>query len=517
MIDIVSILTQPATWATVIFTIIFAIIFSLYRYGTSTFHVFSSQGIPGPKPIPFVGNIWGVWRQNLPEYDREMFKKYGKVFGTFVGIEPTLRINDTKLIRSVFVKDFDHFINRRTFDLPMMKLFNKMLSVLKDQEWKDVRSAITPTFTSGKIKRYSIIMKECIDKLCDRLDSIAAGRGKLQLKEEMSIVTMSVIAKCAFGMTIDNLGEKENPMIAKAGALFSPKENETPLALIMYVLPKRMFKWLVAATYDKSPNQRNWKYFEDLMETMMKQREDTAQKFNDFPEIATEAMSAYTKIENGEVVPKWTKDQVVDLVSSQSALFLVAGFDTTANTLTASCYILARHPEIQEKIYDLIMDKIDQYGDVCHELIQDVPYVDQFMNEVLRMHPPVTQLERQCNKEVTYDSIHIPKGMFVTVSTYALHYSEEYYPDPETFNPDRWSPENKANMDPHAYLPFGMGPRNCVAMRFALEELKLVLCSLVRKFRFFPVEETPAEYKVKNGLYPIVQPINATIGIVSRD
>merc|ERR1712137_301040 len=113
MIDIVSILTQPATWATVIFTIIFTIIFSLYRYGTSTFHVFSSQGIPGPKPIPFVGNIWGVWRQNLPEYDREMFKKYGKVFGTFEGIKPTLRINDTKLIRSVFVKDFDHFINRR--------------------------------------------------------------------------------------------------------------------------------------------------------------------------------------------------------------------------------------------------------------------------------------------------------------------------------------------------------------------------------------------------------------------
>jgi len=148
----------------------------------------------------------------------------------------------------------------------------------------------------------------------------------------------------------------------------------------------------------------------------------------------------------------WTKEQVDEIVTAQSTLFLVAGFDTTANTLTASCYILARHPEIQEKIYDLIMDKIDQYGDVCHELIQDVPYVDQFMNEVLRMHPPVTQLERQCNKKVTYDGIHISEDMVVSVATYALHYSEEYYPDPETFNPDRYFIPEAINQIPARHL-----------------------------------------------------------------
>jgi len=103
--------------------------------------------------------------------------------------------------------------------------------------------------------------------------------------------------------------------------------------------------------------------------------------------------------------------------------------------------------------------------------------------------------------------------MMVAVPVYALHYSEEYYTDPETFNPERyfiskatsqiqsrlawniwrWTPENKANLDPYAFMPFGLGPRNCVAMRFAQEEVKLILCMLIKEFRFFPVQETPVE------------------------
>merc|ERR1712137_234810 len=129
-----------------------------------------------------------------------------------------------------------------------------------------------------------------------------------------------------------------------------------------FVLPNFVMKWL--GTY--LLNLEHWYFFIDIMKNMVEERSKTTEKFYDFPETATESISAYTK------------EQVDEIVTAQSTLFLVAGFDTTANTLTASCYILARHPEIQEKIYDLIMDKIDQYGDVCHELIQDVPYVDQF-------------------------------------------------------------------------------------------------------------------------------------------
>jgi len=507
--DIGALFYEPTTWILVTVSSVYYI----YRCGTSTFRVFSDQGIPGPKPIPFIGTAWGMWKQNIPDHDREMVKKYGKIFGTFEGTTPTLRINDTKLIRSVFVKDFDHFINRRKIEFPDVKILRYMLTSMEDQPWKDVRSAVTPTFTSGKIKRYSEQMKECANKLCVHLDSIAANEGKADLKEEMGVVTMSVIAKCAFGMTIENLDKKDNPFIVNAKKIFSAPESKSPAILLAFMLPGVVMRLLGGLLFSLD----TWKFFTDIMANMVKERSQTNQKYYDFPETATESISSFTKQENGKTVPMWNKEQVDEIVAAQATIFMVAGYDTTANTLTACCFLLAKYPELQEKLYDLIMSKVDQYGDICHELIQDLPYVEQFMNEVLRMHPPVTTLDRACNKEVNYDGIHIPKDMIVSVSTYALHYSEEYYSDPQIFNPDRWSPENKPNLDPYAFMPFGMGPRNCVAMRFALEEVKLILCTIVKQFRFFPVEETSTELLIDDGFNGIIQPLRTTVGIASRN
>lgn len=126
------------------------------------------------------------------------------------------------------------------------------------------------------------------------------------------------------------------------------------------------------------------------------------------------------------------------------------------------------------------------------------------------------RVERQCTKDYSYDNgrIKIKKGQLVTVPAFALHHMEEYYPDSEKFDPERlvplpkmnclnrstsgcfyvlkrWSPENKANRNPYTFMAFGVGPRNCLGMRFALEEMKIAICCLVQKFRFFPVEETP--------------------------
>ena len=149
-------------------------------------------------------------------------------------------------------------------------------------------------------------------------------------------------------------------------------------------------------------------------------------------------------------------------------------------------------------------------------MILNFPYLDHIVHEVLRMCPPVVKIERQCNKDVTYKGIHIKKGVVVTVPSFALHYDEEYYPDPDKFDPDRWSEDNEKQISPNAWMPFGMGPRNCIGMRFALEEVKLALCSLIHKFRFFPVPETPEKIQFTTGFVVVAQPISAVVGIECR-
>jgi len=329
---------------------------------------------------------------------------------------------------------------------------------------------------------------------------------------ELGKVAMSVIAKCAFGMTIQDLEAKDNPFMEKAKNVFNPVKHSTPAVLIPFLLPKFLIKWLSGGLF----YSEDFNYFARQMTDLLKHRSQSTEKFHDFPEVFSEVFNSHTKEMNGKTEPMWNNEEVDELVTAQSTIFLVVGFDTTASTLAFCAFHLAVYPEIQAKLYDMLISKIEEYGGVCHEMLQDLPYLDHFINEVLRLFPLVPRLERICNKDVTYDGIHIKKGMLVTVPAFALHTSEEYYSDPKTFNPDRWNAENKANMNSYAYVPFGLGPRNCIAMRFAREELKLVLCTLIQQFRFFPVDETPVKLAVADGFHVITQIADPIVGLVSR-
>lgn len=121
----------------------------------------------------------------------------------------------------------------------------------------------------------------------------------------------------------------------------------------------------------------------------------------------------------------------------------------------------------------------------------DMKYMDMVIDESLRLFPPANRFERIATKDYEYEGIKIKKGQLVVVPVYPLHYDPDNFPNPEEFNPERFNEENKKTRDSAAFLPFGLGPRICIGMRFALIEMKLLLATILNEYRFSTCDKTP--------------------------
>ena len=179
-----------------------------------------------------------------------------------------------------------------------------------------------------------------------------------------------------------------------------------------------------------------------------------------------------------------------------SLRFFVAGYETTATVLSYACYMMSLNPEVQEKLYQELKNAFNHNEMIKYEEVMKLPYLDAVVNETLRYFPPLLRIEREAKRDYTLGNtgIVVDKGVIISVPTVPLHHNPKYFPEPEKFKPERFSEP----VDPYAFIPFGIGPRNCIAMRFALLEVKLTLAHIMTKFKFFPVKETkfPPEYQM---------------------
>uniref|UniRef100_V5H8T9 Putative cytochrome n=1 Tax=Ixodes ricinus TaxID=34613 RepID=V5H8T9_IXORI len=150
---------------------------------------------------------------------------------------------------------------------------------------------------------------------------------------------------------------------------------------------------------------------------------------------------------------------------AQCVLFFLAGQDTTSSVISFTLYLLAIHPEIQAKLREEVDDCFKKHGpEPSLDVISKLRYLHGVVSESLRMFPPATRLERSAlNDYVLGDTgIKVPKGCMVVVPVYSMHHDPDNFPDPTTFDPERFSDENIDSIRPYTYLPFGAGPRNCI-------------------------------------------------------
>lgn len=194
------------------------------------------------------------------------------------------------------------------------------------------------------------------------------------------------------------------------------------------------------------------------------------------------------------LVSDWHDDDLV----AQCLGFFFGGFDTNSTLLCFMSHELACNPIIQERLYNEIMEteSLLDGNQLNYEALHKMKYLDMAITESLRKWPPLATIDREVAKPYEYttpneDKIKFQSGDFIIVPVYAIHMDPKYWPEPECFNPERFSDENKQNININAYLPFGSGQRNCIASRFAIMVAKTIFYYLLKDFRIEKCDKTP--------------------------
>lgn len=189
----------------------------------------------------------------------------------------------------------------------------------------------------------------------------------------------------------------------------------------------------------------------------------------------------------------------IEEIVAQAFVFFIAAFETTSSTMALCLYELSKNPTLQRKVQREIDSVLEKRGskEIDFEMMSELKYLENCIDETLRKYPPAPFLIRECGKTYHIPGSHleIEKGTPLIISTFGIQRDPEFFPDPHIFDPDRFNEENIHKIQPFSYLPFGAGPRVCIGQRFGKLTSRLGLFLLMQKFNFSFYEETVSELK----------------------
>ena len=185
---------------------------------------------------------------------------------------------------------------------------------------------------------------------------------------------------------------------------------------------------------------------------------------------------------------------------NELVVFLLAGHDTTATTLTYALWALGRDQQLQDRVAAEVASRGE--GPLTVDDVAELPYTVQVLHEALRLCPPAPAIGRLAMRDVVVDGFRIPRGTNVVVGCYALHRDATLWDEPERFDPGRFSRERSEGRSRWQYLPFGAGPRSCIGDHFAMLEATLGLAAIIRAVHI----------ESQEGTFPLALPFTMTAG-----
>ncbi|XP_071875898.1 cytochrome P450 6k1-like [Bombus fervidus] len=470
--------------------ILSSLMVAAYLFVTRKFNYWSKRGVKELPPTPFVGNFMDclLSRTAPSEFFRDLYE-HGKdlpFLGFYIFDKPSLLIRDPELVKHVLVKDFEYFADRyASVDEKNDRLGYANVFMMKNPGWKSLRAKFSPIFTSVKLKKMFELMLVIADDLGRYLDSIhLEGEGKvIEFKDICANFTTDMIGSTAFGLKVDSLANPKAPFREYGRKIFDYDFHRNMEFLTIFFFPG-LVKYFKPKFFGKKATN----FFRSLFWDVIEQRADSGQKRNDLIDWLIEMREKYKNDESLEHY-KFDGDDLI----SQAAIFFAGGFETSSTTMSFTLYKLAMNPDVQKTLRAEIHDALAKTdGKITYDMIMTLPYLDMVISETLRKYPALGFLDRVtlADYKVPNSDLVLEKGTPIFISMMGLHYDPRYFPNPEKFDPLRFTEEAKSSRTNFVYFPFGEGPHICIGMRLGLMQSKLGVVQVLKDYEVTPCEKT---------------------------
>ncbi|XP_012252348.2 cytochrome P450 9e2-like isoform X1 [Athalia rosae] len=468
---------------------------AIYFYLTFWYGYWENYGLPVPYgTLPGLGNMYPVLflKKNLAHLAKDIYEQTNgySMAGFYDYRKPSLIVRDPELVKSVMQGDFSHFHqNESRVDAELDPLIYTNPSFSFGTQWNTSRKQLSSALTPGKMKN----MYQSIDGVCAKLvdylnQKIAEAKDsdgfEVEGKELFSRFTAEVVAVAAYGVNGDSFNGVRNGIFREMGKLmFEPSRSKGLKQLVGFTIP--FLRKLLRISFMP-------------FELMMRYQE-----------------SGQTDAGSGE------KFDDMSIVSHTTAFFL-DGYESTSIAISFFAHLLARHPDVQQKIRNEIFTAVKKHDGITYDALQEMVYLEQAFNESLRLFPVLGVLNKVCTKEIHLKgsdglNCRITPGTTVRIPVFGLHMDPKYWQNPDQFQPERFSEINKQNTHKYVYLPFGEGPRICVGMRIGILQAKAAIATTLKHFTLefstrtkLPVELSPNYFltSAAGGLWMKIKPIS---------
>jgi len=425
---------------------------------------FGHAHAPGPGLGALLRSLPDLRRDPLA-FIQQAVDAYGDIVQFRLGWLNAFLINSPEGIRRV-LQDNHHSYSKNTIQYnALAAVTGKGLLTSDGEPWLVHRRLMQPAFSRPRVQGFGPLMIAATRHLLREWEAAAASGQPVDVDQDMMRLALEILGQALLGVdlrrdapgltaavvtVLDHIVEGvKSPLRAPA---FFPTAANRRFRSALKTLDLAVGEIIAAHQGERNPSQ------DDLLSLMIR-----AGVGGEHP-----AMDA-----------RQLRDEMITI--------LIAGHETVASALTWACYLLSQNPPVAEKMQAELCRVLGGREPVTADL-PALGYTSRVFDEALRLHPPAWLITRKCIRPDRIAGYSIPAGSLVVIGVAAMQRHPAYWPEPERFEPDRFTPEQSGGRPRFAYLPFGGGPRLCIGNSFALTEAPLILASIFQRFR---LEMTP--------------------------